>query len=78
MREQLPPGIAAILINRTHAQRDICQPVRPHEMRLVEGIDGKRRIGELLASEGERAVARTLFERLWWHDQVVFDATLQR
>jgi 2-polyprenyl-3-methyl-5-hydroxy-6-metoxy-1,4-benzoquinol methylase len=78
VREQLPPGIAAILINRTHAQRDICQPVRPHEMRLLEGIDGKRRIGEQLASEAERDVARSLFERLWWHDQVVFDAAALR
>jgi SAM-dependent methyltransferase len=78
LREQLPAGIAAILINRAHAQRDICQPIRPHEIRLLEGIDGKRRVGELLANDAERDAARSLFERLWWHDQVVFDATLQQ
>jgi len=74
-REQLPPGIAAILINRTHAYRDICLPVRPHEMQLLEAMDGTRKLREMLAKPAEREPARSLFERLWWHDQIVFDAT---
>jgi len=78
VREQLPPGIAAILINRAHTQRDICQPIRPQEIGLLEAIDGKRTIREMLASEAECGAARSLFERLWWHDQIVFDAAAQR
>jgi SAM-dependent methyltransferase len=75
VQEQLPPGITAMLINRTHTHTDICLPIRSHEKRLVDGIDGKRSIEEILSEVSERALARSLFERLWWHDQVVFDAT---
>jgi SAM-dependent methyltransferase len=78
VRERLPPGVAAILINRAHAHTDILLPVSPREMRLLEAIDGKRSIGEMLASAAERDAARSLFERLWWHDQVVFDAAPRR
>jgi SAM-dependent methyltransferase len=74
VQEQLPPGIAAILVNRAHTQTDICLPLRQSEMKLLQAIDGQRKIGEMLANDGERDTARSLFERLWWHDQVVFDA----
>jgi SAM-dependent methyltransferase len=77
VRERLPPGVAAILINRGHPHTDIFLAISPRDMRLLEAIDGKRRIREMLASENERDAARSLFERLWWHDQVVFDAALQ-
>jgi hypothetical protein len=43
-------------------------------MPLLNAIDGKRNIGTMLASDVERDTARSLFERLWWHDQVVFAA----
>jgi len=74
IREQLPPGMAAVLINRAHSHTDICLPLRAPEMKLLQAIDGQRRIGAMLASDAERDTARSLFERLWWHDQVVFDA----
>jgi SAM-dependent methyltransferase len=75
IRERVPAGCAAILINRAHSHTDICLPIRPGEMPLLEAIDGKRTIGEILARESEREAARSLFDRLWWHDQVVFAAT---
>jgi len=74
LREQLPAEIAAILVNRAHTQRDICLPVRPNELPLLEAIDGYRTIREMLGT-ASRDAARSLFERLWLHDQVVFDAT---
>jgi SAM-dependent methyltransferase len=74
VREQLPPGIAAILVNRAHTQTDICLPLQVPEMRLLDAVDGERRIHEMLTNPAERDGARSLFERLWWHDQVVFDA----
>jgi hypothetical protein len=80
VRERLPAGIAAILINRAHSYTDIHLPIRPGEMELLEAIDGQRSIREMLASEAERERdgARSLFERLWWHDQVVFATTEPR
>jgi len=75
VREQLPAGIAAILINRGHSHPDICLPIRPGEMRLLGAIDGQRPIREMLGSAAERDAARSLFERLWCYDLVVFAAT---
>jgi hypothetical protein len=75
VREQLPPGIAAILVNRAHTHTDICLPIRPREMPLLEAVDGKRRIDQMLSNQADRDTARSLFEQLWWHDQVVFDAS---
>jgi 2-polyprenyl-3-methyl-5-hydroxy-6-metoxy-1,4-benzoquinol methylase len=75
VEERLPAGMAAVLINRAHTYKDIYLPVLPHEKRLHDAIDGKRMIGELLSGESEREASRALFERLWWHDQVVFDAS---
>jgi hypothetical protein len=77
VREQVPPGIAAILVNRAHSQRDICLPIRPHEIRMLEAIDGACKIGAMVRDNADLEVARSLFERLWLHDQVVFDATQQ-
>jgi SAM-dependent methyltransferase len=75
VREQLPAGIAAILINRAHTQPDICLPLSPNELPLFEAIDGRRKIGELLGTDAPMDAARSLFERLWLHDQVVFDTS---
>jgi hypothetical protein len=78
VQEQLPAGMAAVLINRAHTYKDIYLPIRAHEKRVLEAIDGQRTIGELLSRETEREGGRSLFERLWWHDQVVFDASAAR
>jgi SAM-dependent methyltransferase len=77
VQERLPAGSAAVLINRAHTCSDIYLPLNAREKRLFEAIDGKRAIGEMLRAPGEHEAARSLFERLWWHDQVVFDASRQ-
>ena len=74
VQERLPPGAAAVLINRAHTDTDIYLPIDAREKRLVDAIDGERSIGEIAGDE-PRDVCRALFERLWWHDQVVFDAS---
>jgi hypothetical protein len=71
IQERLPPGAAAVLINRAHTFTDIYMPIDAREKRMVDSIDGKRNIREI-AGDTQRDVCRTLFERLWWHDQVVF------
>ena len=75
VEERLPPGIAALLVNRAHAHSDICLPLRAHEKAVFEAIDGRRSIAELCTKAPERDGGRSLFERLWWHDQIVFDAS---
>ncbi len=80
--ERLPPGAAAVLINRGHTFRDIFLPVNAIEKQLFDAIDGKRSIAEIIqivASSSEESgiddLARNLFRQLWWQDQVVFDTS---
>jgi SAM-dependent methyltransferase len=79
VRERLPPGAAAVLISQSHTYRDIYMPIDAAEMRLLDAIDGDRSIGGIvekaLTSSDEAShldTVRAFFERLWWHDQVVF------
>ena len=82
VRERLPPGAAAVLINQSHTYHDMYLPVDATELRLLDLIDGVRSVGDIVdqvlsslqhASRLDRA--RTSFERLWWHDQIVFDTS---
>jgi SAM-dependent methyltransferase len=81
---RMPPGAAAVLINRNHTDRDLILPINAAQLRLLDAVDGKRCIGEIVAADlaASRAtwipaLARDFFERLWWWDQVVFDASGQ-
>ena len=82
VRERLPPGAAAVLISQSHTYRDIYLPIDAMEMRMLESIDGHRSVGDIIGQatgpsrEPSRLdQARSFFERLWWHDQVVFDTS---
>ena len=79
VRERLPPGSVAVLINRSHTFTDLICPVDSIEDRLLGAIDGNRTVGEILRSaapdgDGDRR-AVSFFERLWRYDQIVFDAS---
>ena len=81
IQERLPAGAAAVLLNQTHTYRDLFFPINAAEKRLLDGIDGHRTVGDILeATEAKSGgspleLARIFFERLWWQDQVVFDAS---
>jgi SAM-dependent methyltransferase len=69
VRERLPAGSAAVLINRNHAYTDLFLPIDSRQLRMFEAIDGERTIGEI---GDDHALARTFFLQLWHWDQVVF------
>jgi SAM-dependent methyltransferase len=80
VQDRLPPGAAAVLINQMHTYTDLFLPIESAEKRLFDAIDGTRTVDDIvratLSSSHRRSsldMARTFFERLWWHDQVVFD-----
>jgi hypothetical protein len=78
VRERLPPGAAAVLINRAHAYPDLALPINSAEARIFAAIDGKRSVDEILRSVAGAVGAdraRSFIERLWEYDQIVFDAT---
>jgi SAM-dependent methyltransferase len=83
---RLPPGAAAVLINQMHGDHDLFLPVDASEMRLVEAINGNDSINTIIhhvslsdanSLRQVRDQARSLFERLWWHDQVVYNTSFK-
>ena len=70
VRENLPPGAAAVLINRSHTYTDLYLPVDERELRMLDAVDGKRAILEIAGSGREPALAQSFFEKLWQWDQV--------
>jgi SAM-dependent methyltransferase len=82
VQERLPPGSAAVLINRSHTYKDLFMPIDSAEKHLFDAIDGYRCIGDIAERTSPssptnfpRDMARSFFERLWQYDQVVFDAS---
>lgn len=71
VRENLPPGCAAVLINRNHTSNDLYLPIDTREERWLGRINGERAIAEIAESDDFEAVCR-FFRRLWNWDQVVF------
>ena len=84
LQERLPRGADAVLINQTHSYKDLFMVLNHAEKRLFDAIDGHRTIGEILATSLPREkqsgleMSRAFFERLWSHDQVVFDASARQ
>jgi SAM-dependent methyltransferase len=79
VRERLPPGSVAVLINQSHTFTDLILTVDSFEERLLRAIDGNRTLREIMQfalpnGNGESRALR-FFERLWQYDQVVFDAS---
>jgi hypothetical protein len=71
VEDGVPPGIAAAVINQAHVDRDLVCFLSSDELSLFRAIDGETRLGDLAgASAG-------LIERLWLHDLVMIDASLQ-
>lgn len=75
VRERLPPGAAAVLINRAHTYTDIYLPIDGSQERLLSAVDGSRTISEIAPSPEGRSAARAFFQQLWRYDQIVLDAS---
>ena len=77
VQDKVPPGAAAVVLNRSHTYTDIYLPINVWQKQLFDAIDGKRTIAEIVPQMAQRDAARALFEGLWWYDQIVFDASSQ-
>jgi SAM-dependent methyltransferase len=80
IEDRLPAGAAAVLINRAHAYKDLFLIIGDHEKQIFDAIDGQSTIAEIMEKtscsldwESHLRASRNFFERLWWHDQVVFE-----
>jgi SAM-dependent methyltransferase len=78
IRDRVPPGSVAVLINRSHSDPDLALPIDAVRERVLTAIDGHRSIDEILrgaAGEIGEEQARGFIEQLWEYDQIVVDAT---
>src|ERR1043165_556559 len=74
--DRVPPGAAGVFVNQMHIFGDLYVIVNEQEKQLVDAIDGRRSVAEIVESlPGSATFARELFEKLWWYDQVVFDTS---
>jgi SAM-dependent methyltransferase len=78
VRERLPSGASAVLINRAHPYPDLALPINAAQDRVLASIDGERTVGEILRRAAGTAgldQGREFMERLWRYDQIVLDAS---
>jgi len=81
IEERLPPGAAAVLINRGHTYKDLYMALDNKEKRMFDCIDSKRSIVNILEtispSHETARVDKALgfFERLVLYDQIVLDTS---
>ena len=80
VQEQLTPGAVAMLTNQDHSYADLWMPISSLEKQLLDAIDGRRSIEQIIEAtmpfvrrQFQLEPAVRFFEQLWWHDQVVFD-----
>ncbi|MGI9608666.1 MAG: class I SAM-dependent methyltransferase [Acidimicrobiia bacterium] len=76
IKENLPDGVSAVLLNQAHHDGDLYMPLTTDEERLLEGIEGESTVGELAAESGADLsdVCRFL-EKGWIGDHFVFDSS---
>ena len=70
VEERLPPGAAAVLLNRSHQHTDLVLPIDGRQKKQFDAIDGTRTMDEI---GGDPA----FFEMLWRYDQVAWRTTAQ-
>jgi len=78
VRERIPAGSAAVLLNPVHKHHDLFLPVDADEHFLFEQIDGRRTLGEIERACRNRISSgdvKHFFEKLWRYDQIVIDAS---
>ena len=69
VKERLPPKVAGVLINQAHVDRDLVFFLDEAEKLVYEAVDGQTPIGDIAGATPQ------LFERLWWQDLVMVDAS---
>jgi SAM-dependent methyltransferase len=76
LRERVPAGSAAVLLNRAHNHPDLILPINEKQFQLYSDIDGRKTLGEITQdSRQDRHSALEFFQQLWRYDQIVFDAS---
>jgi hypothetical protein len=76
VRDRVPSGSVGILLNRAHKHPDLILPINAAQNNLLDRIDGRRTLAEIVRIDGtEDLHALDFCRQLWQYDQIVFDAS---
>jgi hypothetical protein len=78
VRDRVPQGSAAVLLNPTHKHTDLVLPIDAAQNNVLDQIDGTRTLDDIVQRSGKMDSAvrvRNFFQQLWRYDQIVFDAS---
>ncbi len=73
LRERLPEGATAVLINRAHTFTDLFLPIDAEQDKIYQLINGARTVGEIYESTGRSEEFRSFLALLWRQDQIIFE-----
>jgi SAM-dependent methyltransferase len=78
VRERLPQGASAVLINRDHTFTDLYLPIGIQHERMLAGVDGAQNVEAIYRACSKPETARDFFRQLWQFDQIAFDTSAAR
>jgi hypothetical protein len=81
VRDGVPAGSVAVLLNPAHKHAEFVLPIDRREDDLLAQVDGICTLDEIarrVAGKTPLPGVRDFFQKLWWNDQVVFDAARSR
>ena len=76
IRDRVPAGFVAVLINRAHTFPDLAFPIDAAQQQIFAAIDGNRSVNQILRGAANTVAAergRKFIRQLWEYDQIVFD-----
>jgi hypothetical protein len=73
LQRNLPPGAAAVVINRAHTYTDLYLPLTGSEAFVHAQIDGQTSCRDLVAATSDAQGVADLILKLWRSDQIVLD-----
>ncbi|MFO1108057.1 MAG: methyltransferase domain-containing protein [Bradyrhizobium sp.] len=78
VRDRVPAGSVAVLLNPVHRHADLVLPIDRMENELLARIDGKSSFGEIAQGYTGKEVERRVvpfFRKLWQYDQILVDVS---
>ena len=73
VQQNLPPGAAAVVINRAHTYTDLYVPLNHFEASVYAQIDGQTSCRDLVAAASHAPRVADVMLKLWRSDQIIFD-----
>ena len=73
IQQNLPPGAAAVVINRAHTYTDLFVPLTEFEAHIYAQIDGQTSCRDIATAASDAPRVAEVMLKLWRSDQIVFD-----